>query len=64
MELNWLNLLRRKTALAHSPQLPKQQKIPAAQQEAGTAGLRARKLCPAWNSKARCFKSDNKCHLE
>lgn len=49
MELNWLNLLRRKTALAHSPQLPKQQKIPAAQQKAGTAGLRARKQRPAWN---------------
>lgn len=48
MELNWLNLLRRKTALAHSPQLPKQQKIPAAQ-EAGTTGLRARKQRPAWN---------------
>ena len=27
MELNWLKLLKRQTAFAHSPQLPKQQKI-------------------------------------
>lgn len=27
MELNWLKLLKRKMAFAHSPQLPKQQKI-------------------------------------
>lgn len=27
MELNQLNLLKRKKAFAHSPQLPKQQKI-------------------------------------
>lgn len=35
MELNQLNLLKRKKLFAHSLQLPKEQKISATQQKAG-----------------------------